>query len=148
LLDDLKVLFEFFETGEGSEEEIIKNYEKVVKAIDKLEFRKMLSKEEDRLNAIVNINSGAGGTESQDWAEMLMRMYLRWGERNNYKSNVLDIQEGDGAGIKVPLLRLKEKMPLGILKEKAGYTGSSDCHLLMPTINATHHLLQSIPTLL
>ena len=114
------MLFEFFEAGEGSEEEITKSYERVVKAIDKLEFRKMLSKEEDRLNAIVNINSGAGGTESQDWAEMLMRMYLRWGERNNYKSKVLDIQEGDGAGIKSASIEFEGEYAFGYLKGENG----------------------------
>jgi peptide chain release factor 2 len=120
LLDDLKVLFEFFEAGEGSEAEITRSYETTVKAIDKLEFRKMLSKEEDRLNAIVNINSGAGGTESQDWAEMLMRMYLRWGERNNYKSNVLDIQDGDGAGIKSTSIEFVGENAFGFLKGESG----------------------------
>ena len=114
------MLFEFFEAGEGSEEEVTKTYDKVIKAIDKLEFRKMLSKDEDRLNAIVNINSGAGGTESQDWAEMLMRMYLRWSERNNYKSNVLDIQEGDGAGIKSASIEIEGENAFGYLKGESG----------------------------
>ncbi len=114
------MLFEFFEAGEGSQEELAKAHQKAVKAIDKLEFRKMLSKEEDRLNAIVNINSGAGGTESQDWAEMLMRMYLRWGERNNFKSNILDIQEGDGAGIKSASIEFEGEYAFGYLKGENG----------------------------
>lgn len=120
LIEDLKVLFEFFEAGEGSEAEVDKIHQKAGKAIDKLEFRKMLSKEEDKFNAIVNINSGAGGTESQDWAEMLMRMYLRWGERNNYKSNVLDIQEGDGAGIKSASIEFEGEYAFGYLKGENG----------------------------
>ena len=120
LIEDLKVLFEFFEAGEGSEEEVIRVQQKAIKAIDKLEFRKMLSKEEDGLNAIVNINSGAGGTESQDWAEMLMRMYLRWGERNNYKANVLDIQEGDGAVIKSASIEFEGEYAFGYLKGENG----------------------------
>jgi peptide chain release factor 2 len=114
------VLFEFFEAGEGSEEEVMKNYRSAMKAIDKLEFRKMLSKEEDRLNAIVNINSGAGGTESQDWAEMLMRMYLRYAERNNFKTTVLDIQEGDGAGIKSASIEVEGENAFGYLKGENG----------------------------
>jgi peptide chain release factor 2 len=114
------VFFEFFEAGEGSEEEVMKSYRLAEKAIDKLEFRKMLSKEEDRLSAIVNINSGAGGTESQDWAEMLMRMYLRWAERNNYKTNVLDIQEGDGAGIKSASIEVEGEYAFGYIKGENG----------------------------
>jgi peptide chain release factor 2 len=80
----------------------------------------MLSKEEDRLNAILNINSGAGGTESQDWAEMLMRMYLRWGERNDYKTKVLDLQEGDGAGIKSASIEFEGAFAFGYLKGESG----------------------------
>lgn len=120
MVEDLKVLFEFFEAGEGSEEEIEKNFNKAIGAVDKLEFRKMLSREEDHLNAIININSGAGGTESQDWAEMLMRMYLRWGERNNYRTTVLDIQEGDGAGIKSASIELEGENAYGYLKGENG----------------------------
>jgi len=80
----------------------------------------MLSKEEDRLSAILNINSGAGGTESQDWAEMLMRMYLRWGERNDYKTKVLDLQEGDGAGIKSASIEFEGDFAFGYLKGESG----------------------------
>jgi peptide chain release factor 2 len=118
--DDLMVLFEFFEAGEGSEQELDRSHELAVRAVDKLEFRKMLSKEEDRLNAIVNINSGAGGTESQDWAEMLMRMYLRWSERHGYNSRVLDIQEGDGAGIKSASIEVEGENVFGYLKGESG----------------------------
>lgn len=119
-LEDLKVLFDFYEAGEATEAEVDKQYEAVQKAVEDLEFKKMLSKEEDRLSAIVNINSGAGGTESQDWAEMLMRMYLRWGERNNYKSKVLDIQEGDGAGIKSASIEFEGEFAFGYLKGESG----------------------------
>lgn len=119
-LEDLKVLFDFFEAGEATEVEVDRQYEAVQKAVEDLEFKKMLSKEEDRLSAIVNINSGAGGTESQDWAEMLMRMYLRWGERNNYKSKVLDIQEGDGAGIKSASIEFEGEFAFGYLKGESG----------------------------
>jgi len=80
----------------------------------------MLSKEEDRLNAVVNINSGAGGTESQDWAEMLMRMYLRWGERNKFKTTILDTQEGDTTGIKSTSIEFEGEYAYGYLKGENG----------------------------
>lgn len=80
----------------------------------------MLSKDEDHLSAILNINSGAGGTESQDWAEMLMRMYLRWGEKNDYKTKVLDLQEGDGAGIKSASIEFEGEYAFGYLKGESG----------------------------
>jgi peptide chain release factor 2 len=118
--EDLKVLYEFFEAGEAGEKDVMDQYEATVKKIEDLEFKKMLSKEEDRLSAILNINSGAGGTESQDWAEMLMRMYLRWGERNNYKTKVLDMQEGDGAGIKSASIEFEGEFAFGYLKGESG----------------------------
>lgn len=120
MIEDLKVLFDFFDVGEGTENDVDKQYSQAIKAVDKLEFRKMLSKEEDRLNAIVTINSGAGGTESQDWAEMLMRMYLRWGERNKYKTIILDIQEGDGAGIKSASIEIEGENAFGYIKGESG----------------------------
>ncbi len=95
-------------------------YNQTLKLTEKLELRKMLNQEEDHLNAIVTINAGAGGTESQDWAEMLMRMYLRWGERNNYKSKVLDIQEGEGAGIKNASIEFEGDNAYGYLKGENG----------------------------
>ncbi len=118
--DDLKVLHEFFEGGEAGEQEVMEQYEATIKMLEKLELRKMLSNEEDRLDAIVNINSGAGGTESQDWADMLMRMYLRWGERNNYKTKVLDIQEGDVVGIKSVSIEFEGGNAFGYLKGESG----------------------------
>jgi peptide chain release factor 2 len=99
-VDDLDVLFEFFTEGEATEQELDKQYKIAIKRIEDLEFLKMLSGEEDKFGAILQINPGAGGTESQDWAEMLMRMYIRYGERNNFKVKELDFQEGDVAGIK------------------------------------------------
>lgn len=114
------MLFEFYEAEEASEQEVMDQYDRAVKKLGDLEFRKMLSKEEDRLNAIVNINSGAGGTESQDWAEMLMRMYLRWGERHNYKTKVLELQEGDGAGIKSASIEFEGDNAFGFLKGESG----------------------------
>lgn len=98
----------------------MKQYQQVIKNLEALEFKKMLSKEEDKLGAIVNINSGAGGTESQDWAQMLMRMYLRWGEKNNYKIKILDEQEGDGAGIKSASIEFEGEYAFGYLKGESG----------------------------
>ncbi len=80
----------------------------------------MLSGEEDKMSAVLNINSGAGGTESQDWAEMLMRMYIRWGERNNYKINIIDTQEGDVAGIKSISIEFEGDFAYGYLKGESG----------------------------
>ncbi len=95
-------------------------HKKLIKYTEDLEFKKMLGKEEDRLAAIVNINSGAGGTESQDWAEMLMRMYLRYGEKNKFKTKVLDMQEGDGAGIKSASIEFDGEFAYGYLKGENG----------------------------
>lgn len=118
--EDLKVLSEFLELGEATEEELEKQYQLVVKHIEDLEFRNMLSNEEDRLSAILQINSGAGGTESQDWAQMLMRMYMRYAERNNYKVTELDLNEGDVAGIKSVSLQIDGNHAFGYLKGENG----------------------------
>ncbi len=119
-MDDLVVIHEFFTEGEASEEEVDQQYENTLKAIEELEFKNMLSGEEDKLGAIVNINPGAGGTESQDWAQMLMRMYIRWGERNNFKVKKLDFQEGDVAGIKSCSLEFEGDFSFGYLKGENG----------------------------
>jgi len=119
-VDDLVVLFEFFEEGESSEEEVDKQYQKTLKLIEDLEFMRMLSGEEDKLSAILQINPGAGGTESQDWASMLMRMYIRWGERNDYKVKELDLLEGDVAGIKSVSLEFEGDFAFGYLKGENG----------------------------
>ena len=119
-LEDLQVLFEFFQAGEATEEEVEEAFKKTEKVFDDLEFRNMLSNEEDGLSAILQINSGAGGTESQDWAQMLMRMYIRWAERNNYKVRELDLNEGDGAGIKSVSLEIEGDHAFGYLKGENG----------------------------
>jgi len=119
-VEDLKVIFEFFEADEASEKDVMDHHQKVLEILDELEFKKMLGKEEDRLSAIVNINSGAGGTESQDWAEMLMRMYLRYAEKKKFKANVLDVQEGDGAGIKSASIEIEGDFAYGYLKGENG----------------------------
>jgi len=118
--DELKVLLEFYEDGEGSEEDIDKAYNNTLQKIEDLEFLNMLSDEEDKLDAIININPGAGGTESQDWAEMLMRMYIRWAERNAFKVNELAVQEGDVAGIKSVTLEIQGDYAFGYLKGENG----------------------------
>ena len=118
--DDLSVLFEFFEAGEASESEIDDSYSKALNAIEKLEFRNMMRDEEDRLGVVLTINSGAGGTESCDWAEMLLRMYIRWGELKNYVIKILDRQEGDVAGIKSATLELDGPYGYGYLKSENG----------------------------
>lgn len=117
---DLEVLFEFFVEGDATEDDLDRQYQLALKKIDDLEFLKMLSGEEDKLNAILQINPGAGGTESQDWAQMLMRMYIRWGERNNCKVKELDFQEADVAGIKSVTLEFDGEFAFGYLKGENG----------------------------
>lgn len=117
---DVEVMYEFFNAGEALESDIDKQYEHALKAIEDLELRNMLSNEEDHLNAILQINSGAGGTESQDWASMLMRMYIRYGERNNYKISELDMHEGEIAGIKSVTLEFDGEDAFGYLKSENG----------------------------
>lgn len=106
--------------GEGSEEEIDREYKEAMQIVEELEFKKMLNSEEDQLSAILEINSGAGGTESQDWAQILMRMYLMWGEKNGYKVKEIDMQEGDTAGIKSCTLEFEGDLAYGYLKAEIG----------------------------
>jgi len=113
-------LWDFFISGEATEEELDVHYATSLSLIEDLEFLKMLSGEEDKLNAILQINPGAGGTESQDWAQMLMRMYIRWGERNNYKVTELDFHEADPAGIKSVSLEFEGDFAFGYLKGENG----------------------------
>ena len=118
--EDLNVLFEFFKAGDTSEKEVDAHHDETLKLLDDLEFKRMLGSDEDQLNAILNINSGAGGTESQDWAEMLMRMYIMWGEKNNYKVVEVDRQDGEGAGIKSATLEFTGDFAFGYLKAESG----------------------------
>ena len=118
--NDLEVLAEFFEAGESSQEELDRQFQIVRKKVEDLEFLRMLSAPEDKFNAILKINPGAGGTESQDWAEMLMRMYIRYGERNNFKVRELDYQEGEVAGIKSVSLEFEGDFAFGYLKGENG----------------------------
>lgn len=119
-MDDLVVLNDFFEAGDATEEDVDAQYQQTLKLMEALEFKNMLSNEEDILSAVVTINSGAGGTESQDWAEMLMRMYIRWAEQNGYKVTEVDKQWGDGAGIKSATLEIEGDYVYGYLKSENG----------------------------
>lgn len=119
--EDISTLNEFLELGEDvSEEEIEMEYQKLLKNLEDLEFKKMLSKQEDQLNGVMEINPGAGGTESQDWAEMLMRMYIMWGEKNGFKVKEVNNQPGDTAGIKSATLEFEGDFAYGYLKAEIG----------------------------
>jgi peptide chain release factor 2 len=119
-VDDLKVLFDFLKEGEAGEEEVLEQYEKALKLTEALELKNMLRNEEDTLGAIMKINPGAGGTESTDWAEMLMRMYIRYGERNDFKVKELHYLPGDEAGIKSVTLEFTGDYAYGYLKGESG----------------------------
>ncbi|MCX6322491.1 MAG: peptide chain release factor 2 [Bacteroidia bacterium] len=119
-IDDLVVLNDFLKEGEATEEDVDNQYNNCLSMIEDLEVRNMLQKEEDQLGAILKINSGAGGTESNDWAAMLMRMYLRWAERNNYKVKELDYQPGDEVGIKSVTIEITGERAYGYLKSENG----------------------------
>lgn len=118
--EDFQVIREFYELGEIDEAEANENIEKLDKLIESLELKSMLSEEEDALSAIVTINAGAGGTESCDWAAMLMRMYVRWAERNKYKLTEIDYQEGDVAGVKSVSFQIDGANAYGYLKSESG----------------------------
>lgn len=118
--DDLLVMLDFYNEDEAGEEDLDKSYRTTLKLIEELEFKNMLSDEEDKLSAIVHINPGAGGTESQDWAEMLMRMYIRWGELNKYNVKEIDLQEGEIAGVKSVSLEFEGDFAYGYLKSENG----------------------------
>jgi peptide chain release factor 2 len=114
------VLADFFKEGETTEGEVDNQFQSTLRMVEDLEVRNMLQREEDQLGAILKINSGAGGTESNDWAEMLMRMYLRWAERNNYKVKELDYQPGDEVGIKSVTIEIDGEQAYGYLKSENG----------------------------
>ncbi len=118
--EDFNVLYDFYKAGDSSEEEIEAAYNETVQAIEELELRQMLGKTEDALGAILKINSGAGGTESMDWAMMLMRMYQHWAEHNGYSYKIADLQEGEEAGIKSVTMEIVGEMAYGYLKGENG----------------------------
>ncbi len=119
-IDDLNVILDFAKEDPTAENELDKQYQIALNLIEDLEMQKMLGNEEDRLGAILKINAGAGGTESQDWAEMLMRMYLRYAERMNFKTKIADILKGDGAGIKSAMIEIEGEYAYGYLKGESG----------------------------
>ena len=119
-LDDFSVLFDFWKEGEATEEEVKDAFDTAVKSIEEAEFKSTLNKPEDEMPAILQINSGAGGTESQDWAEMLLRMYRMYGEKQGWSVTELDFQEGDGAGIKSATLQFDGPFAYGFLKAESG----------------------------
>jgi peptide chain release factor 2 len=114
------VLFEFWKEGEGTEEDVKSAYNKAIQAIEEAEFKSTLNQPEDELPAVMQINSGAGGTESQDWAEMLARMYRMYGEKQGWNVTVLDWVDGDGAGIKTCTYQFEGPFAYGFLKAESG----------------------------
>ena len=118
--DDMEVLFEFVEEGETGLDEVEKELRQYQKIIDDVEMKLILGKPEDIQNAIISIHPGAGGTESQDWAQMLYRMYTRWAEKEDYKIEVIDVQPGDEAGIKDVTFEIKGEYAFGMAKAEAG----------------------------
>jgi len=119
-VDDLLVMYDFFKEEGATEQEVEVNYKDAMKHIEELEFRNMLGSEEDHLDAVLEINSGAGGTESQDWAYMLMRMYIMWAEKRGYQVKELDKQDGEAAGIKSVTLEIQGDYVFGYLKGENG----------------------------
>ena len=117
---DTEVLYDFHKDGEVTEAEIQADFEATQKKVEELEFKRMLSDEEDQLSAIIDINPGAGGTESQDWAEMLMRMYIMWSERHGFTVRQVSYQPGEGAGIKSASLEIEGEFAYGYLKSEIG----------------------------
>ena len=121
LTDEAQLAFDFYKDELVTEEEVDTAYDKAFKVIEDLELKNMLRQEEDPMECVMKINSGAGGTESQDWASMLMRMYMRWGEAHGYKVTVSDIQEGDEAGIKSVTMKFEGgEYAYGYLKSENG----------------------------
>jgi peptide chain release factor 2 len=119
-MEDFEVLFEFHEAASVDEKEFVSEHQKLIKVIEELEFKRMLGSEEDQLGAILEINSGAGGTESQDWAEMLMRMYIMWAEKHRFKVSEIDYQAGEGAGVKSVTIEIDGQFAYGFLKSEIG----------------------------
>jgi peptide chain release factor 2 len=119
-VEDFAVLFDFWKEGEASEEEVKVAYESAFQAAEEAEFKSTLNQPEDEMPAILQINSGAGGTESQDWADMLLRMYRMYGEKQGWSVTELDYQEGDGAGIKSATLQFDGPFAYGFLKAESG----------------------------
>ena len=119
-VEDFAVLFDFWKAGEATEEEVKEAHQQAISSIEEAEFKSTLNQPEDELAGVVQINSGAGGTESQDWAEMLLRMYRMYGQKQGWNVTELDLQEGDGAGIKSATLQFDGSFAYGFLKAESG----------------------------
>ncbi|HNF71512.1 MAG TPA: PCRF domain-containing protein, partial [Chitinophagaceae bacterium] len=119
-VEDFAVMFEFWKEGEATEDDARQSYDHAVNKLDELEFKSTLNQPEDEMPAVMTINSGAGGTESQDWAEMLLRMYRMYAEKNGFKVSEIDVQWGDGAGIKQATIEIEGPFAFGLLKSENG----------------------------
>jgi len=119
-LEELQVLYDFYKEKEASETEVMAQYDRTKQLIEALEFRNMLSEEADELSAVLQITAGAGGTESNDWAEMLLRMYLMWAQKNAYKTKELNYQAGDVTGVKTVTIEIAGDYAYGYLKGENG----------------------------
>ena len=119
-IEDVQVLYEFYKEGDATEKDVIKQFDKTLAFLESLEFKNMLSEEGDNLSAVLQITAGAGGTESCDWAQMLMRMYMMWSEKQGYKIKELNFQAGDTAGIKTVTLEIEGEYAFGYLKGENG----------------------------
>ncbi len=120
LTDELATAFDFYREELVTEQEVDQLYARAIDCIEGLELKNMLQQEEDPMDAVLKINSGAGGTESQDWAQMLMRMYMRWAEANGYKLTISNLQDGDEAGIKTVTMQIEGEYAYGYLKSESG----------------------------
>lgn len=118
--DELQLAYDFFREEAVTEEEVDQAYQHAIELLETLEMKNMLSKEEDKLGAVIKIVAGAGGTEAQDWAEMLFRMYQRWAERQGYKTEITNYQDGDEAGLKTVTMQIEGEMAYGYLKSENG----------------------------
>lgn len=118
--EELQLAWDFLKEGIVEESELDALYASTIEKIESLELRNMLRREEDKMDAVIKINSGAGGTESQDWAQMLMRMYLRWAEKHGYKTSIANLLEGDEAGIKSCTINIEGAFAYGYLKSENG----------------------------
>lgn len=120
LVDEVKILFDFAKDGDDCSEELDRTFDKCTALFEEVELKNMLRSEEDNLSAVLKINAGAGGTESQDWAEMLMRMYHRWAEKEGYSVTITNYQAGDEAGIKTMTMQVEGEQAYGFLKSENG----------------------------
>ncbi|MCW3104693.1 MAG: prfB [Bacteroidetes bacterium] len=119
-MDDLALMYDFFKEGEASEEDVMQQYSSTLKMLEDIEFKNMLSRPEDILSCVVQINAGAGGTESCDWAALLLRMYRMWAEKHGFKVKDVDMQDGDVAGIKSATIEIEGEYAFGYLKGENG----------------------------